>query len=53
MIRCYQQQTINSQMEGEKMKVTIKDVQALVKQINTLKGFENVSYNTIGGITCI
>ena len=30
------------------MKVTIKDVHELAKQINTLKGFENVSYNTIG-----
>lgn len=32
------------------MKVTIKDVHEVAKQINTLRGFENVSYNTIGAL---
>ena len=32
------------------MRVTTKDVQSLVSKINRLKGFENVSYNTIGAL---
>ena len=32
------------------MRVTAKDVQNLVNKINRLKGFENVSYNTIGAL---